>query len=184
MTSAKLLFYFCFSLSWLPAYVSMSYVSILSVCVYTRYILVLWQKSLLLSSNWQAPLAPCLQDNWTCSPNACIPIIGSLQPLPSLWTCLWPLDQKEYTIAHCPNTSRLSLFSPPNAKYTRWILLHTILHPTSLSSAWFPWDKVQELLLRHIENKVIHFGQALLELFIRGSISKYSTMSCPLIIHA
>lgn len=82
---------------------------------------------------------------------------------------------------HCgSDSSRLTM---PNISM-RWIFLHSILHPTSPSSTWSPWDKVQDLLLQHIENKVIHFGQALQELFTRGSISKYSTLSCSLIIHA
>lgn len=78
------------SLSWfdlffsvsLLAYVSIGYVSVwLPVCLSQwGYTLGLWQRSLPFSSNWPAPLSPCLLDNWTCNPNPRTPIIGSLQP--------------------------------------------------------------------------------------------------------
>lgn len=109
----------CLSLLTWPSYISIGYVSVLlPVCLSLwGYILHLWQRSFPLSSNWPAPFSPCLLDNWTCSPNPRIPISGSLQPLCilhtsylsviSLWTSLWPLDQREYTILPCPNTSQL-----------------------------------------------------------------------------
>lgn len=72
------------------------------------YIPCLWQRSSPFPSNWPAPVSPCREDNWTCNSDPGIPIRVSLHPLCiecssylsviSLWTSLWPLDQREYTI--------------------------------------------------------------------------------------
>ena len=98
----------------------------------------------------------------------------------SLWTSLWPLDQREYAILHCPNTSQLTLFTPVLAHHTKlsaWdgFFMVSMLPP---SATWTPGDK------RAVSPSAVHgeqgnsfWGVAVLELFIRGSISKYSAQA-------
>lgn len=129
------------------------------------------------------------QDNWTCISDPGIPIRVSPHPLCneclsylsviSLWTSLWPLDQREYTILPVQMHLELKIYFffvlNRNTQYWCEMVLSSVLLQTS-SATWMPQKfKEQHLPLQCVENKIIHPGVTLLELFMRGFISKYST---------
>lgn len=139
------------------------------------------------------------QDNWTCNSDPGIPIRVSLHPLCieclsylsviSLWTSLWPLDQREYTILPVQMHFELKILFfffllTGNTQYQCEMVMSSVFLQTS-SATWTPPKfKEQHLPLQYVENKIIHPGVTLLELFMRGFISKYSTARWSLIIHA
>lgn len=135
MTSAKLLFYPCFSLSWLPAYVSMSYVSILSVCVYTRYILGLWQKSLLFPLIGQVSLLLACKIIGHATPMLASQSLALSRPFPLCGPVFdhWIKRNIQSCTFQTHRGSDSSHLTMPNISM-RWIFLHIILHPTSPSS--------------------------------------------------
>lgn len=160
------------------------------------YIPCLWQRSSPFPSNWPAPVSPCRQDNWTCNSDPGIPIRVSLHPLCiecssylsviSLWTSLWPLDQREYTILPVQMHLELKVFFYTLATrdisardgYVQYIPSNIFCHLNA------PKFKEQHLPLQCVEDDIIHPGVTLLELFMRGFISKYSAVRQSLIIHA
>lgn len=111
----------------------------------------LWQRSLSpFPSNWAAPISPCLLDNWTCNPSPCIPITAApsafhtllILAWVSLWTRLWPPDQKEYTILHCPKKLRSSgcFHLTHNTKYQHGMDLYIQYNTSSISFPYLnPW---------------------------------------------
>lgn len=135
------------------------------------------------------------QDNWTCNSNPGIPIRVSLHPLCiecssylsviSLWTSLWPLDQREYTILSAQTHLELEI------SFTHW------QHPVSVQDGYV--QCIASNILCHLNAPKIQRTTApstmcwerdysswgtLLELFMRGFISKYSAARWSSIIHA
>lgn len=60
----------------------------------------------------------------------------------------------------------------------RRIVMFGVVHPTSSSTASTPKTKAQHLPLQYMENRVIHFGVALLELFIIQGVPYQNIQLC------